>query len=291
MQQEDPALAHNPLNITARPGVHRAQPGHHPDGVDASEAASELVCAVERLRRDGGADDLHQRRPDGPGLAERQARPVSGGMVVNPAYKGIKLPVDQWPLLSTFEPTKFYKSDTTTASQQPGAVPAARRRPAGQPGGHQRIDAVRVAQLDHGLLADPRASRSNARRSGARPSGPLHDRDHAARRRPALPAASGGAADDERDLRGAERHLAAGGRVLPCAGHSHRHLADPVQLRQARRREPRPIPARWSCTPPCRPPVSRRPTPATTPRCSSSLPPQARSRGRASDSSRPATCR
>jgi hypothetical protein len=32
-------------------------------------------------------------------------------MVVNPAYKGIKLPVDQWPLLSNFEPVKYYASD------------------------------------------------------------------------------------------------------------------------------------------------------------------------------------
>ena len=32
-------------------------------------------------------------------------------MVVNPAYKGIKLPVDRWPLRSHFEPTAYYASD------------------------------------------------------------------------------------------------------------------------------------------------------------------------------------
>jgi hypothetical protein len=32
-------------------------------------------------------------------------------MVVNPYYKGIQLPVDQWPLLSTLEPTTWYASD------------------------------------------------------------------------------------------------------------------------------------------------------------------------------------
>ncbi len=37
--------------------------------------------------------------------------PDQWGMVVNPAYKGIQLPVDQWPLLSTFEPKEFYQSD------------------------------------------------------------------------------------------------------------------------------------------------------------------------------------
>ena len=41
------------------------------------------------------------RRP-GPGS---NGTPDQWGMVVNPAYKGIPLPVDQWPLLSTFEPT------------------------------------------------------------------------------------------------------------------------------------------------------------------------------------------
>ena len=38
-------------------------------------------------------------------------KPDPWGMVVNPAYKGIKLPVDQWPLLSTFEPKAYYASD------------------------------------------------------------------------------------------------------------------------------------------------------------------------------------
>ncbi len=38
--------------------------------------------------------------------------PDQWGMVVNPAYKGIQLPVDQWPLLSTFEPKTYYESDT-----------------------------------------------------------------------------------------------------------------------------------------------------------------------------------
>ena len=36
-------------------------------------------------------------------------------MVVNPAYKGIKLPVDQWPLLSTSSPRATTRRTTTTA--------------------------------------------------------------------------------------------------------------------------------------------------------------------------------
>jgi hypothetical protein len=38
-------------------------------------------------------------------------KPDPWGMVVNPAYKGIKLPVDRWPLLSNFEPKAYYASD------------------------------------------------------------------------------------------------------------------------------------------------------------------------------------
>jgi hypothetical protein len=38
-------------------------------------------------------------------------QPDQWGMVVNPAYKGIALPVNQWPLLSTFEPKNYYQSD------------------------------------------------------------------------------------------------------------------------------------------------------------------------------------
>ena len=48
--------------------------------------------------------------------------PDQWGMVVNPAYKGITLPVDQWPLLSTFEPTAYYdrrRTPTTASTTSP----------------------------------------------------------------------------------------------------------------------------------------------------------------------------
>lgn len=108
VKEEDPALAHNPLNITLDPEFIKLNPGIA-QGVAASEAASELVTissdsdVMEALTT--YINDNPQAR------AWLNGKPDQWGMVVNPAYKGIKLPVDQWPLLSTFEPTAWYASD------------------------------------------------------------------------------------------------------------------------------------------------------------------------------------
>jgi hypothetical protein len=109
VQEEDPALSHNPLNITLDPEFQALNPGivH---GVDATEAASEIMAlssdsdVIEALTTYINDDPQARAWLDG--------KPDPWGMVVNPAYKGIKLPVDEWPLLSTFEPTAYYQSDT-----------------------------------------------------------------------------------------------------------------------------------------------------------------------------------
>jgi hypothetical protein len=108
IQQEDPALSHNPLNITLDPEFIQLNPGIK-QGVDATEAASELVA----LSSDSDViEALTTYINDNPeARAWLNGKPDPWGMVVNPAYKGIKLPVDQWPLLSTFEPTAYYQSD------------------------------------------------------------------------------------------------------------------------------------------------------------------------------------
>ena len=108
IQEEDPALAHNPLNITLDPEFIKLNPGIT-KGVSATEAASELMAissdsdVMEALTSYINADPAARAWLNG--------KPDPNGMVVNPAYKGIKLPVNVWPLLSTFEPTTFYKSD------------------------------------------------------------------------------------------------------------------------------------------------------------------------------------
>jgi hypothetical protein len=108
MQQEDLALAHNPLNITLDPEFIKLNPGIT-QGVGATEAASELMA----LNSDSDVmyalttyiNDNPQAR------AWLDGKPDQYGMVVNPAYRGIKLPVEQWPLKSTFEPKQWYASD------------------------------------------------------------------------------------------------------------------------------------------------------------------------------------
>jgi hypothetical protein len=109
VQEEDKALSHNPLNITLDPEFEKLNPGIT-HGVDATEAASTLLAlssdsdVMEALT--AYINDNKAAR------AWLNGKPDPWGMVVNPAYKGIKLPVDNWPLLSTFEPKKLYASGT-----------------------------------------------------------------------------------------------------------------------------------------------------------------------------------
>ena len=108
VQQEDPALAHNPLNITLDPEFIALNPGIA-HGVDATEAASELAS----LSSDSDVMTALTSyiNADPAARAWLNGSPDQSGMVVNPAYKGIVLPVSHWPLLSTFEPKAFYGSD------------------------------------------------------------------------------------------------------------------------------------------------------------------------------------
>jgi hypothetical protein len=111
MQQEDPALADNPLNITDDPEFEKLNPGINPIVIPGaiSDAASELLA----LSSDSDVmEALTAYINDDPAArAWLSGQPDQWGMTVNPAYKGIALPVDHWPLLSTFEPTAFYQSD------------------------------------------------------------------------------------------------------------------------------------------------------------------------------------
>ncbi len=110
----DPALTHNPLNITDDPEFIALNPGitQNVNGIGLvanTEAESELMALS------GDSDVMHALttyiNDDPTARAWLNGTPDQWGMVVNPAYKGIALPVDQWPLLSTFEPTAWYKTD------------------------------------------------------------------------------------------------------------------------------------------------------------------------------------
>ena len=109
LQQDDTALANNPLNITLDPEFSALNPGIAQNSSAGDEAASELLAVssdsdvIEALTTYINDDPSARAWLDG--------RPDPWGTTVNPAYKGITLPVDQWPLLSTFLPSAQYDSD------------------------------------------------------------------------------------------------------------------------------------------------------------------------------------
>jgi hypothetical protein len=109
MQQDDPDLAHNPIDITTDPQFIALNPGITQYTLGPSEAASELIAMS------GGSDVMEALttyiNDDPTARAWLNGTPDPNGMVVNPAYKGIQLPVSTWPLLSTYEPTDYYQSD------------------------------------------------------------------------------------------------------------------------------------------------------------------------------------
>jgi hypothetical protein len=112
-QGGDPALARNPLNITQDPEFIALNPGIPQLGAGSAAAAeltsiSEDSDVIEALTTyvndDPAARAFLNGTPD---------TSMSGeNMIVNPAYKGIQLPVNQWPLLSTYQSTSFDNSET-----------------------------------------------------------------------------------------------------------------------------------------------------------------------------------
>lgn len=107
IKNEYTAISGNPLNITLDPEFQALNPGV-PHGVGASAAASELFSlssdsdVVNALTSYLSADKEARAFLDG------TADPW--GMVVNPSYKGIALPVDAWPQRDTFQPKAYYAS-------------------------------------------------------------------------------------------------------------------------------------------------------------------------------------
>ena len=114
LKQDDPAaFAHSPLNITMDPEFTALNPGVAQNQSADDDPAAELVAlsgdsdVIQALTSYINADPAARAWLDG------APDPGSGGMTVNPAYKGIALPVTRWPLLSTFVPTAQYATDVS----------------------------------------------------------------------------------------------------------------------------------------------------------------------------------
>jgi hypothetical protein len=117
--EADPALQGNPLNITSDPEFEALNPGI-PVLSTGHFAAAELISLSENsdviealttyINNDptarawlNGTNSGEPAVCNSSGVYQAGASDTCPAMVVNPAYKGISLPVDQWPLLSTWE--------------------------------------------------------------------------------------------------------------------------------------------------------------------------------------------
>lgn len=117
--EANPALDGNPLNITDDPEFEALNPGIPQDGTgyfDASELVSmsegsDVIEALTSYINDdpaarawlNGTSSGEPAVCNSSGVYQAGATDACPAMKVNPAYQGISLPVDQWPLLSTWE--------------------------------------------------------------------------------------------------------------------------------------------------------------------------------------------
>lgn len=97
VQPDDTPLSHNPLNMAADPEFQALNPGLI-SGTDIDEAT------ILNLSSDSDTEyaltSYITRDPEA--RAWLDGRPDPWGMVVNPNYKGIQLPVNNWPLSDNF---------------------------------------------------------------------------------------------------------------------------------------------------------------------------------------------
>ncbi|TCI97389.1 hypothetical protein [Aeromicrobium sp. IC_218] len=98
--QQHPGMAKNPMSINQDPEFKALNPGLDSIAREAGAALlslSEASDVVESITTYIASD------PEAAAFVKGQADPW--GMVVNPSYRAIKLPVDEWPLLDKFVPT------------------------------------------------------------------------------------------------------------------------------------------------------------------------------------------
>ncbi len=107
----DPALKNNPLNITTDPEFTALNPdvAQNPYGFGPAFAESELISLSSNSDVIEALTTYISETPAARAFLDGTPDTSVPGedMVVNPAYKGISLPVNQWPLLSTYESTAF----------------------------------------------------------------------------------------------------------------------------------------------------------------------------------------
>ena len=114
VQQDDKALWNpkthkpNPLDLAADPEFQALNPGLA-DKVSTPEAASTLLSISSDSDIVSALTSYINADPEA--RAWLNGKPDPWGMVVNPKYKGIKLPVTTFPLLDTYVPKTLYQAD------------------------------------------------------------------------------------------------------------------------------------------------------------------------------------
>jgi hypothetical protein len=111
------ALANNPLDITQDPEFAALNPGVRLPGLDAGAPGATL--AMLSSESDVVRALTSYINTDAEARAWLDGVPDPWGMVVNPNYRGIKLPVDSWPLLDTYEPLDLYNNSIECLQQNP----------------------------------------------------------------------------------------------------------------------------------------------------------------------------
>ncbi len=103
--EQHPGLGGNPWSLFKDPEFLKLNPGFHPiaGGTQPLSAATLLALST-------GSQVIEQLtgyiKSDADAMAFINGKADPWGMKVNPAYKKLKLPVDTWPLLDTWRPSK-----------------------------------------------------------------------------------------------------------------------------------------------------------------------------------------
>jgi hypothetical protein len=114
IQLHDPALSNptthqpNPLDLAADPEFQALNPGLPTSTLNNISASTMLIPSSDSDMMTALTSYINA---DPEARAWLNGKPDPWGMVVNPVYKGIKLPVSSWQLNDTFEPSTIYKED------------------------------------------------------------------------------------------------------------------------------------------------------------------------------------
>jgi hypothetical protein len=113
-------IGDNPMSMAFDPEFRALNPGIPETGTFFNESASTLLALASDSDVTWALTSYINSDPEA--RAWLDGAPDPWGMVVNPAYRGIKLPVTNWPLLDTFEPPSLYRpgfNDCLAASPVP----------------------------------------------------------------------------------------------------------------------------------------------------------------------------